>query len=181
MRARESRAWKGAAAGIVGGLVAAWMMNQFQAMLSQVSNERSTAPEDEKPRQQQEQQQEPQGEDATQRAASAIAEPLLDRRLTKDEKQTAGPVVHYAFGGVMGGLYGALAELSPGIATGRGMPFGAALWLGADEVAVPALRLSAPPTETPASTHVSAFAAHLVYGLTTDLVRRAMRNALFMS
>ncbi len=58
------------------------------------------------------------------------------------------------------------------------MPFGAALWLGADEVAVPLFGLSGPPFAYPASTHASALAAHLVYGATADLVRRAVRAAL---
>ena len=54
--------------------------------------------------------------------------------------------------------------------------FGTAVWLGADEVAVPAFRLSKPPTEYPVSVHAYAFMSHLVYGVTTDLVRRAVRN-----
>jgi uncharacterized membrane protein YagU involved in acid resistance len=78
----------------------------------------------------------------------------------------------------MGGVYGALTELSPKVASGAGMPFGAALWLAADEVAVPALGLSKKPTESPAPIHAYALASHLVYGLTTDLVRRVVRRVL---
>jgi putative membrane protein len=74
--------------------------------------------------------------------------------------------------------YGALAELSPTVAAGAGVPFGAALWLAADELAVPALGLSKPLPEYPPSVHANALAAHLVYSLTTDLVRRAVRRAL---
>ena len=48
----------------------------------------------------------------------------------------------------------------------------------ADEVAVPALGFGPPPLETPASTHASALASHAVYGLTTDLVRRALRRVM---
>ena len=40
------------------------------------------------------------------------------------------------------------------------------------------LGLSKPPTEVPVSKHVYALASHFVYGLTTDLVRRAVRSAL---
>jgi len=160
MRYREAHIWRGAVAGIAGGLVAAWTMNRFQALLRQTSDQPSK-----------------EGEDATQKAAEAVAEPILDRPLTRDEKRTAGPAVHYAFAALMGGLYGALAEKAPIVSRAAGMPFGAGLWFGADEVAVPGLGLAPKPSETSASTHMSALAAHLVYGVTTDLVRRAMRAA----
>ena len=78
----------------------------------------------------------------------------------------------------MGGLYGALAEIAPIAIIGFGLAFGAIFWVAADEAAVPALGLSKSPTESPLSTHASALASHLVYGLTTDLVRRALRSAL---
>ncbi len=159
MRDRDAHIWQGAMAGMVGGLVASWTMNQFQSLLSSSSSQDD-------------------GDNATQKAAEAMAEPILDRELTKSEKRTAGPVVHYAFGTLMGGLYGLLAERSPTVACAGGLPFGAGLWFGADEVAVPAFGFGPRASETPASTHVSALAAHLVYGLTTDLVRRAMLKSI---
>jgi putative membrane protein len=171
--------WKGAAAGLVGGLVASWVMNQFQAGLSKATaamqegngqQRREPGPQQERP--------EPESEDATMKAAGAIAETVLHRSLTKQEKQTAGPIVHYAFGSTMGAVYGALAEVAPVTSAAFGAPFGTALWFGSDEVAVPAFGLSKPPTEYPASTHASALAAHVVYGITTDLVRRAVRAAI---
>ena len=45
-------------------------------------------------------------------------------------------------------------------------------------VAVPALGLAKPPTEHPPHTHADALAAHFAYGLTTDLLRRALRHVL---
>jgi uncharacterized membrane protein YagU involved in acid resistance len=98
--------------------------------------------------------------------------------LTKSEKKVAGPAVHYALGTSVGALYGAVAELAPEVSAGVGLPFGAAFWLVADETAVPLLGLSKAPTEYPLGTHVYALASHFVYGLTTEVVRRAVRNAL---
>jgi len=46
-----------------------------------------------------------------------------------------------AFGTLMGAAYGAMAEIAPFSTTGGGLPFGLALWLGADEIAVPLLHL----------------------------------------
>lgn len=77
-----------------------------------------------------------------------------------------------------GAMYGAMSELWPEAAVGAGLPFGAAVWLAADEIAVPALGLSKPATEYPLSKHAYALASHLVYGVTTEVVRRVVRQAL---
>jgi hypothetical protein len=164
---REPSIWKGALAGAAGGLAGAWLMNQFQRGLAALSTENSSSG-----------QEQGDGEDATMKAAGAIAGAVADQPLTHDQNETAGPVIHYLFGAAMGAAYGAAAEISPRTATGWGTPFGTALWLGADEIAVPALGLSASPWETPASTHASALAAHLVYGVAADAVRRGVRVAL---
>ena len=119
-----------------------------------------------------------QQDDTTVKTASAISEGLFGHKLTKNEKKIAGPVVHYSLGTGVGGLYGAAAEVAPEVTMGAGLPFGAAFWLVVDETAVPVLGLSKPPTEYPVSTHVYALASHLVYGLTAELVRRAVRKAL---
>jgi putative membrane protein len=165
MRSKERMSWKGGViAGVAAGLVGAWVMNRFQDGLSALLQK------DEK---------EPSHDDnATVRAASAISETLLDRPLQPEEKPRAGALVHYVFGSAVGAVSGGLAEAAPSAAGGWGLPFGTALWLGADEIAVPALGLSRPTTEFPASVHASTLAAHLVYGLTTDAVRRAIRFAL---
>lgn len=69
-------------------------------------------------------------------------------------------------------MNGAVAEALPAGVLGRGLLFGSALWLIADEGIVPALGFSKSPSEYPASTHVSAWASHLVYGVTVEVIRR---------
>ena len=158
---------RGLVSGLIGGLAAAFVMSQFQAGLSKLSESEGSS----------EQQASSGGDDATVKVASAISQ-SIGHDLTKDEKATAGPAVHYAFGATMGAVYGLLSEVAPVTAVGWGMPFGTALWLAADEVAVPAFGFSKSPTEYPASTHASALASHLVYGLSVDVVRRALRTAI---
>lgn len=181
--------WKGLAAGLVGGLVASWTMNQFQALLSKLSegdeqgqgSQRKSGQKDGQSKQpakkKSEKEKGKESDDATVKAASAISEGLFDHKLTKSEKKIAGPAVHYTLGTLSGGFYGAAVELAPLVRTGWGLPFGAAFWLAADEAAVPALGLSKAPTEYLLSTHASALASHFVYGLTTEVVRRAVREA----
>ncbi|HMF58696.1 MAG TPA: DUF1440 domain-containing protein [Pyrinomonadaceae bacterium] len=184
----EGDVLKGLAAGLIGGLVASWTMNRFQDVWSALADKlssyaRSSEQGEEQENNQREQRANSSGEeeeqdDTTVKAASAISEGIFDHKLTKSEKKIAGTAVHYSLGTSVGGLYGAVAELAPEVTMGAGLPFGAAFWLVADETAVPLLGLSKPPTEYPVSMHVYALASHIVYGLTAELVRRAVRNAL---
>jgi hypothetical protein len=117
-------------------------------------------------------------DDTTVRAASAVSEGLFDHKLTESEKKIAGPAVHYILGTGVGGLYGAAAEIAPKVTAGKGLPFGAAFWLVVDEGAVPLLGLSKGPSDYPLSTHAYALSSHFVYGLTAEVVRRAVRKAM---
>lgn len=176
---KKRPAWgKGALAGAIGGLVGSWTMNQFQALLNQARQKLDDGTQRQGQQHQQEQSASEEDGDATQRAASRLAHALLGRKLTKQERDVAGPIVHYAFGSLNGALYGAAAELSAHVSTGFGLPFAAVLWLTADEAAVPALGLSRSALDYPLTSHLSALAAHAVYGFTTELVRRSLRSAM---
>ena len=157
---------KGAVAGLIGGLVASFVMSEFQSLVTSFSEDKKKS--DKKKA----------DEPATVKAAEVISENVFDHYLTKEEKEAAGPAVHYAMGAVSGLFYGAAAEIAPISTVGAGLPFGTAVWLIADDVVVPALGLSKPPTEYPLSTHAYALSSHLIYGLTTDMVRRAVRSVM---
>jgi hypothetical protein len=186
-RKGEGDMWKGLAAGLVGGLAASWVMNQFQMIWSRESEgvEKGHGAQSLKPSGGHEAVKEirraPQSnseaqEDATEKIASAVSENIFHRQLEKDEKEAAGTIVHYAYGTAMGGLYGVAAELVPAIGAGVGLPFGAVFWLVADEMIVPLLGLAGDPEEYPPSTHAYALCSHLVYGLTAEAVRRTLRK-----
>jgi len=174
--------WKGLAAGLVGGLVASWTMNRFQDVWSLLAAGHEQPPDAEISRQglQSEkadlQQNSEAQDDTTVKAASAIAEGLFHHKLSKSEKKFAGPAVHYSLGTAAGGLYGVAAEVMPDVTAGAGLTFGTAFWLTVDEGAVPLLGLSKGPAEYPMSTHLYALASHLVFGLTTEMVRRGVRR-----
>ena len=190
----ESDVLKGFAAGLIGGLVASWTMNRFQDVWSKLAKgieswptsqfqnvwgefaeglEESSDTQASKPSPTPEVQ-----DDTTVRAASAVSEGLFDHKLTQSEKKIAGPAVHYILGTGVGGLYGAAAEMAPKVTAGSGLPFGAVFWLVVDEGAVPWLGLSKGATAYPLSTHAYALSSHFVYGLTAEVVRRAVRKAM---
>jgi uncharacterized membrane protein YagU involved in acid resistance len=119
-----------------------------------------------------------QEEPATVKTASAISEGVFSHSLTAREKEIAGPVVHYAVGTTAGAVYGLAAEYEPDLTSLAGIPFGAAFWMVVDEGALPLLGLAKGPTAYPISTHAYALASHLVFGLTAEVVRSAVRRAL---
>lgn len=171
---KQSNLWKGLAAGVIGGLAASFVMEQFQALWTKLAE----GDKQQQNKQQQASSGREEDEPANEKAAEAISEGVFDHELTKRERKVAGEAVHYAMGATSGAIYGAMAEVFPEVAVGEGLPFGAAVWLLADDVVVPALGLSKPATAQPVSTHAYALASHLVYGLATDLVRRSVRAVL---
>ncbi len=163
---------KGVVAGLIGGLVGTIVMNEFQKAWSKASQ--ALQCEEEKLRSQARQE----SEDATMKAAGKLAR-LGGKELSHQQKKTFGPVVHYMFGTAQGGLYGGVTELAR--TPGGLLPavlFGAALFGLADEVGVPALGLSGKPSEYPISSHLRAVAAHIVYGMSTEIARRGLRAAI---
>ena len=185
---RNSDVWKGLAAGLVGGLVASVVMNQFQKLCGKLmaGEEKSHGaqslqqgtPQHGAGGMLQERGSDDEQDDAAERLANVVSVGVFDHELTRSEKDTAGTALHYAYGVSMGGLYGAAAELAPQVTVGAGALYGAGIWVVADEGVVPALGLSKSATEYPISIHAYALASHLVYGLTTEIVRGAVRRAL---
>jgi putative membrane protein len=156
--------WKGLAAGAAAGLAASYVMTQFQNAWTKIAQSDSA-----------EQGQGQEEENATVKAARKISEGVFDHPLSDSEKEKAGNAIHYAFGAAVGAVYGLTAELMPKARSGFGLPFGAALFVAADEVGVPAFGLSKPPQEIPLGMHVYGLASHIVYGATTEALRRGLR------
>ena len=95
--------WRGALAGVVGGLLAAGAMSLVHQVLPKPS-----APAEE-------------GEDATVKVADSLTRRLGGRPLPEGTKPMASQLVHYAFGGVVGAVYGGVAELVPSMSRGPGL------------------------------------------------------------
>ena len=165
---------RGTLAGIAGGLVASWVMNEFMAGAGEALTNAVETPAEKRFLKEHSD-----GEDATMHAADRIAEIATGgQHLTHAQRVKAGPFVHYAFGAIAGGVYGALAEVTPAVTSGFGTSFGSVLFTGADALAVPTLKLSMPLKETPPSSLAAPLAAHIVYGLSTELIRRFVRKLL---
>ncbi len=165
---------KGIVAGALGGLIGTIVMTQFQSAWSSASKAVKDNKENAKRAERQPSDEEK--ENATMKLAGKIGG-LAGRQLSHQQKSKFAPLVHYGFGTLQGGLYGLALERAR--RRGGVLPaliFGASLFAAADELAVPALGLSAKPSKSPLSLHLYGLAAHLVYGLATDVGRRGVRG-----
>jgi putative membrane protein len=168
---------KGAVAGFVGGIVGTWAMSEFQGAWSRAvdGREPQSAGGRHDARDWQERNED---RNANEIAAQEVATHTINRRLTEQELKVAAPLMHYTFGSVVSAAYGGLAEHSRWLTAGGGMGYGTAVWAAADEVAMPALGLASAEQDYPLEAHLQSLAAHLVFGLTTEMVRRGVRAAL---
>ena len=166
LNARHHRphAMRGLLAGLAGGVAGTAVMTALQYAMQAASDDSSGGGEG--------------GESATARVADAAARSTVGHELHGRSQTVGSQAVHWGFGAAMGALYGLAAEYVPAATAGYGTAFGAALFVGADETAVPALGLSQPPTQQPISTHAYGLAAHAVYGVVVEAVRSGVREML---
>lgn len=186
--AAQGEILKGLVAGIIAGFVASAVMNKFQQSFGRfiTGEERSHGaqslqtgtPDHGVGRKLSELGVEDPRDDSAERLANAVSVGAFDHNLSEKEKNAAGTALHYGYGVSMGAFYGAAAEMVPAVTTGLGVPYGVAIWLGADEGIVPLLGLSKSASEYPFPVLAAAFASHLVYGLTLEAVRLSVRNTL---
>jgi putative membrane protein len=169
--------------GAVSGLAATLVMDQFFKLASsskRAIEKQEKLAEGESPwtiahEQVEEQQESEQQEDSTEVLARKVSE-AAGHHLSPEQKKIAGRAVHFSFGTLMGIVYSTAAEYYPETKLAGGLAYGTLLFLTADEIAVPAFRLSPPPTQTTAANHLQHWVGHLVYGGTLELCRKALRR-----
>lgn len=86
----------------------------------------------------------------------------------------AGIAVHYAIGVAPAALYAAIRERFRAVGAAYGLGYGLAMWVLEDEIVNPAMGAAAPPHHYPWRPHARGLVAHLAYGMTTEVVLRAL-------
>lgn len=109
------------------------------------------------------------GKDVAHAAAGKLAA-AVGRKLMPEQPHPVGIAMHYALGIVPGALYGTLRRRAGGVGAGRGLLYGAGLFLVNDEILAPALGLASRPAAYPWQAHARGLVSHLVLGAVTDTV-----------
>ena len=118
------------------------------------------------------------------RTQGQIAPPavLLNRMsaapLSEETEEASVRAIHWGFGALAGGVYGALAEYQPVVTSKLGATFGLTLCGITHAATLPMMGLTESPENQPAREHASELVTHAIYGITTELVRRLARKAL---
>ena len=157
-RHQERHPLTGLIVGAISGLAGTVVMTQFQNVWNKIS-------EDMQPRTEHEAKPAEQKEDSTMKAAGKISEEI-GRPLSREGRKKVGPWVHYAFGTSVGAVFGLAAEVEPDTVRGinpvfAGAAYGAAVFLAAHQIAVPALKLSSNPLKEPIPDQIAEFVSHL--------------------
>jgi putative membrane protein len=163
----------GALAGAMGGLAGTWAMSEAQRMWTHAVD--GQAPDSAAGKHDaRDWQERSEGQNSNEIAAQAAATTTLGRRLDRDELAVGAALMHYSFGTAAGALYGVFAARRPRHASG--LAFGLAVWLLADEIAMPLLGLSDSTLRRPAEKRLQSIAAHIVFGMTTELTRSIVQE-----
>src|SRR5690349_10028371 len=86
---KQANVWKGLAAGAIGGIVASWVMDEFQSAWMKVSTSREAQNGSA------EKKKDESDEPATIKAAEKVSETFFGRMLAERDKHWAGNAVHY--------------------------------------------------------------------------------------
>lgn len=122
----------------------------------------------------------------TQTIARRVVEDLVQRGPVL-HKERAGRVVHYAFGGTWGSIYGIVAGSVPSLLTLKGgVGFGLVVWAISDDILLPWFKLAAWPHHYPVKNHLYAMSAHAAFGAAVSasfvaLLRNAAPTAAFLA
>ncbi|WP_435015350.1 DUF1440 domain-containing protein [Tundrisphaera sp. TA3] len=149
--------------GAIAGTVATLAMNQVTSRLYEAESPKARRREDRARG----------GLTALEIAAGRVAD-AVGADLSAKQQATAGEALHWALGIGAGALYGVLRPRVPASRIGRGLAFGTAFWVLADEIAVPAAGLTPGPAAFPWQTHARALLGHLAFGLAADAALSAV-------
>ncbi len=184
MRHEAPNRWRGLVIGLAGGLVGTAVMGGFWGVLQKVagSDPRAATREgDAHPLDDISLIGKHAGDDESSTAAvGRIAyERLAGSPPESDEtKATLSYVVHYGFGALHGGMYGAWSEGLDQAPFTSGSLYGTGLWLSSDEAAISLLGLAPGPGKYPLAQHASRLGAHLAYGIGTGVTTSILRRLL---
>lgn len=152
-------------AGFAGGVAGAWAMRRFSAAWRKLGGPSFAPPGT--PYSSQEW-------DSAGGAAEVAAKLLLGRRLSGEERLCGAGAVHYMVGGLVAAGYAVAGDVCPPLRAGSGAAFGIVFWLLGDELTMPWLGLNNQFRNYSLLMHLNSLGEHVVYGMTAELVRRAL-------
>jgi hypothetical protein len=171
---REIKLLGGLAAGVIGGIVATWVVDKYQEGALQSTRRAENAVDADPVLSRQQEDQLRSQQRAHVEAAERIAKSTFGKGLTRKQRLNAAPIVHYAVGALAGGAYGLTAELLPVVRRGYGTGYSNLLFVGGSEAVLPWFNFGT-RQKIPRSVHANGLSAPLIYGVVLETTRRVLR------
>ena len=171
---REIKLLGGLAAGVIGGIVATWVLDKYQEGALQATRRVENAVDADPVLSRQQEDQLRSQQRAHAEAAERIAKSTFGKRLTRKQRRNAAPIVHYAVGALAGGAYGFAVEILPVVRRGYGTGYSNLLFLGGSEAVLPWFKFGTRQRVT-RSRHADGLSAPLIYGAVLETTRRVLR------
>ena len=170
---REIKLLGGLAAGIIGGIVATWVLDKYQqgALEATRAAENAVNAGPILSRRQEDRLREQQLAHAE--AAERIAQSTFGKGLSRNQRRNAAPIVQYAIGALAGGAYGFAVEILPVVRRGYGTGYSNLLFLGGSQAVLPWLNLGTRQKIAPLKN--GGLSAPIIYGATLETTRRILR------
>jgi hypothetical protein len=171
---REIKLFGGLAAGIIGGIVATWVLDKYQQGALQATRHAESAFDADPVLSRRQEDQLRSQQRAHAQAAERIAKSTFGKGLSRNQRRNAAPILHYAIGALAGGAYGFAVEILPVVRRGYGTGYSNLLFLGGSQAMLPWLNLGV-RQKIPPAIHANGLSAAVVYGAVLETTRRIVR------
>ena len=116
-------------------------------------------------------------EEADLNSVQMLSNAMFHKTVPEATARKIALALHYGYGVAAGAAYAVLAAKNSKVAAGFGTAYGTIIFVFGDELAIGASGASNPFTKKAAS-HISALAAHLLFGAAVELTRRTVIKLL---
>jgi hypothetical protein len=171
---REIKLLGGLAAGVIGGIVATWVLDKYQEGALEATRRAENAVDADPVLSRQQEDQLRSQQRSHIEAAERIAKSTFGKGLTRKQRRNVAPIVHYAVGALAGGAYGFAVEILPVVRRGYGTGYSNLLFLGGSQAVLPWFNFGT-RQRIPRSSRVNGLSAPLIYGAVLETTRRVLR------
>jgi hypothetical protein len=171
---REIKLLGGLAAGVIGGIVATWVLDKYQEGALEATRRAENAVDADPVLSRQQEDQLRSQQRSHIEAAERIAKSTFGKSLTRKQRRNVAPIVHYAVGALAGGAYGFAVEILPVVRRGYGTGYSNLLFLGGSQAVLPWFNFGT-RQRIPRSSRANGLSAPLIYGAVLETTRRVVR------
>ncbi|WBL22113.1 MULTISPECIES: DUF1440 domain-containing protein [unclassified Zunongwangia] len=98
--------------------------------------------------------------------------------ISVQNEELAEQLVNFPVGASVGAAYGYGKKNKDGLNIAEGIIMGTSTWISTHQTSLPLMGLKDKPTDVPMKMQANEFIAHLLFGITTELVRNKVNQSL---